>query len=143
VSSKTPWDSFRICSSAELSDDRDVDEADWRGESEGVAAVEFVEVTDCCVVFRLRFGFTLGRAVVDIVAVEGEVAGEKTALPKVLKSVALLFSFAVVGPQLAVGRISFVGNGGLAEWDFPSYRSRRIARARAEGMLWGLIRVGG
>jgi hypothetical protein len=117
VSSRTPWDSFRICSSTELRDERDVDEADWAGESSGVATVEFVEATDCWVVFLLRFGFEPESAVVDMIANGFDVTWKRTAQSKVLKKVAICFFPAIVDPQLAVGRIRFVGTGASATWN--------------------------
>jgi hypothetical protein len=73
-----------------------------------------------------------------------EVAGgPRIAGLQVLLSVELRFPSASVGPQWAVGRIRFVGNGASTEWDFPSYRKKRAAKARGEGTLWALIKAGG
>jgi len=106
-----------------------VDEADWLGESDGVATVEFVEATDCCVVFRLRLGLVL-RAVVDMIASGIDATGRRTAQSKMLKGVAVYF-FLQMWPAIGGGLDTFCWDGAAAEWDFPSYRKRELQRAKA------------
>jgi hypothetical protein len=144
VSSKTPWDSFRICTSTELRDEREVDEADWTGESEGVAAVELVEATDCWVVFLLRFGLEPESAVVDMMANGVVVNWKRTARSKMLKSVAICFFPAIVDPQAGGGQDTFCWDrsvGGVGGHRAMAGK-RRIAGGREQRTALGLIRAG-
>jgi hypothetical protein len=52
-------------------DESEVEEAEWRGESEGETAADSVSVTVVEVTVRLRAGFCLGRAEVDAILKEG------------------------------------------------------------------------